>query len=167
MEQNVVKVKTMTPAVLEELEDLRSRRAQRTVELFTDRRRSSGAKLDHGFPARQGVVSRPQTAIAETDTHVEVRVALPGFQSDEVTVFVEPRTITISGRRKKQTPTANEYVKYSDISTGEVFRRLQLPMEVNPDRARAALRDGILSLILPKAGTSDKKEVNAEGPSAA
>jgi HSP20 family protein len=167
MEKNAVNVKTMTPAVLEELEDLRSRMAKRTVELFTDRGRASGMKRDHRFRALRGVVFRPQIAIAETDKHIEVRAALPGFESEEVTVFVEPQTITINGKRKNDTHIENQDVEYPDFSTGEVFRRFQLPAEADPDGARAALKDGILSLTLPKAGTSEKKEVNAEGPSAA
>lgn len=142
MESNAVTVKTMTSAVLKELEDLRSRMAKRAV------------------------VYRPQTAVAETDKNVEVRVALPGFQSEEVEVFVEPRSVTISGRRKAENHTKNKNVRLSDFSIGEFFRRLQLPSEADPDGARAQLKDGILSLSLPKAGSSEK-DVNADGPSAA
>jgi HSP20 family protein len=80
---------------------------------------------------------------------------------------VEPRTITINGKRKNHIHTENKNVEYPNFSTGEVFRRFHLPAEADPKGARAALRDGILSLTLPKAGTSEKKEVNAEGPSAA
>jgi HSP20 family protein len=142
MERNAVTVKTMTPAVLKELEDLRSRMAKRAI------------------------VYRPQIAIEETDEYVEVLAALPGFGSEEVEVFVEPRSITISGKRKADNHTKNKNVRFSDFTTGEFFRRLQLPSEADPDGARVALRDGILSLTLPKA-TSEEKEVNADGPSAA
>jgi HSP20 family protein len=164
MEKNTVKVTTVTPAVLQELEELRSRMAKCAVELFPERGRTLGMKLDHRLGAHRGVVFRPQIAIAQTEKSVEVRVALAGFESEEITVFAEPCTITISAIRKNQ--THSEDVKYSDSSTGEVFRRCQLPVEVNPEGARAALKDGILSLSLPKAGSS-KKEVNADGPSAA
>jgi HSP20 family protein len=143
MERNAVTVKTMTPAVLKELEDLRSRIAKRAV------------------------VYRPQIAIAETDKVVEVRAALPGFESEEVKVFVERRSVTISGRRKAENDTKNKPVQFSDFTTGDFFRRFQLPSEADPDGARAALKDGILSLTLPKARTSQNKKVNADGPSAA
>ena len=143
MESNAVTVKTMTPAVLKELEDLRSR------------------------IAKLAVVYRPQIAIAETDKNVEVRVALRGIESEAVEVFVEPRSVMISGKRKAENHTKTKNVQLSDFTTGEFFRRFQLPSEADPDGARAALKDRILSLTLPKARTSEEKEVNADGPSAA
>jgi HSP20 family molecular chaperone IbpA len=166
IEKNTVNVKTMSPAVLKELEDLRSRMAKRAVEMFTYRRRAMDMELDNRSSAERKVVYRPQIETTETDKYVELRVALPGFASEEVEVFVEPRSVTISGERKAETHTENKNIHYSDFSSGEVFRRFQLPSEADPDGARAGLKDGILFLTLPKTSTSEKKE-NADGPSAA
>ena len=95
-------------------------------------------------------------------------MALPGFKSEEVEVFVEPRSVTIKGERKEESHTEKKTVKYSDFRSKEVFRQFQLPSETNPDEASAVLREGILSLALPKTDISEKKiEVNAEAASAA
>jgi HSP20 family protein len=168
MEKHSVKVKNTTPTLLEELENLRSRIAKRAFELFTDRGGTLGLERDDWFRAERELVSLPPIEIAETDKYVEVRVALPGFKSEEVEVFVEPRSVTIKGERKEESHTEKKTVKYSDFRSKEVFRQFQLPSETNPDEASAVLREGILSLALPKTGTSEKKiEVNAEAASAA
>ncbi|MGH9883221.1 MAG: Hsp20 family protein [Pyrinomonadaceae bacterium] len=168
MEKHPVKVKSTPPTLLEELENLRSRIAKRAFELFTDRGGRLGLELDDWFRAERELVSLPPIEIAETDKYVEVRVALPGFKSEEVEVFVEPRSVTIKGERKEETHTEKKNVKYSDFRSGEVFRQFQLPSEAIPDEARAVLKDGILSLTLPKTGTSEKKiEVNTGAASAA
>jgi HSP20 family molecular chaperone IbpA len=167
MKKHAVKVTRTTPILLEELEDLRSRIVRRAFELFTVRGKTLGLEPDDWFRAEGELVSWPPIEIAETDKYVEVQVALPGFKSQEVEVFAEPRSITIKGKRKTETHTENKTVKYSDFRSGEVFRQFQLPVEANPDGARAALKDGILSLTLPKASTSEKIEVNAEAASAA
>jgi|SRR5262245_20138629 len=168
MENHAVKVKSTTPTLLAELESLRLRIARRAFEAFTVRGKTMGLEPDDWFRAERELVSRPPIEIAETDEYVEVQVALPGFKSQEVEVFVEPRSVTIKGKRNENTHTTNKTVTYSDFRSGEVFRRFQLPSEANPEGARAALKDGILSLALPKVSTSKKKiEVNAEVTSAA
>jgi HSP20 family protein len=168
VEKHSVNVKSTTPVIQEALENLRSRIAKRAFELFSDRGGTLGLELDDWFRAERELVSLPPIEIAETDKYVEVRVALPGFKSEEVEVFVEPRSVTIKGERKEETHTENKTVKYSDFRSGEVFRQFQLPSKTNPDEASAILREGILSLVLPKTGTSEKKiELNAEVASAA
>src|SRR4030095_15347359 len=168
MEKHSVKVKNTTPTLLEELENLRSRIAKRAFELFTDRGGALGLELDDWFRAERELVSLPPIEIAETDKYVEVRVALPGFKSEEIEVFVEPRSVTIKGERKEKSHTEKKTVKYSDFRSNEVCRQFQLPSETNPDEASAVLSEGILSLALPKTATSEKKiEVNAEAASAA
>lgn len=91
-----------------------------------------------------------------------MRVALPGFKSEEVEVFVEPRSVTIKGERKEETHKEKKTVKHSDFRSDQVFRQFQLPSDANPDGASAVLKDGILALTLPKASTAAKKiEVKA------
>jgi HSP20 family protein len=168
MEKHSVKVKGTTPTLLEELENLRARIAKRAFELFTDRGGTLGLELDDWFRAERELVTLPSIEIAETDKYVEVRVALPGFKSEEVEVFVEPLSVTIKGERKEETHTQKKTIKYSDSRSREVLRQFQLPSEANPDEARAVLKDGILSLTLPKISTSEKKiEVKAGVASAA
>jgi HSP20 family molecular chaperone IbpA len=168
MEEHSVNVKSTTPIIQEELENLRSRIAKRAFELFTDRGGTLGLELDDWFRAERELVALPPTEIAETDEYIEMRVALPGFKSKQVEVFVEPCSVTIKGERKEEIHTEKKTVKYSDFRSGEVFRQFQLPSEANPDEARAVLKDGILSLTLPKTGSSEKKiEMNAGAASAA
>jgi HSP20 family protein len=168
MEKHAVKVKSATPALLEDLENLRSRIAKRAFELFSDRGSTLGLELNDWFRTERELVSLAPIEITETDKYLEVRVALPGFKREEVEVFVEPRSVTIKGKRKSETHTEKKTVKYSDFRSGEVFRQLHLASAADPDGTRASLKDGILSLTLPKAGTSEKKiEAKAEEASAA
>ena len=82
-----------------------------------------GLEPDDWFSAERELVSLPQIEIAETDKYVEVGVALPGFKSEEVEVFVEPRSVTIKGRTKGGEPcTKRKLVKYADLRRKEVFR---------------------------------------------
>ena len=67
MGKHPVKVKSTTPTLLEELENLRSRIAKRAFELFTDRGGTLGLELDDWFRAERELVSLPPIEIAETD----------------------------------------------------------------------------------------------------
>ena len=62
--------------------------------------------------------------------------------------------------QKKEEKRGKE-IGYSEVSTHELSRRIELPASINPDKATASLANGVLELTLPKAVQSKKLEVKA------
>jgi len=68
-------------------------------------------------------------------------------------------SITIHGERRRDETIADEDYFYQECYWGAFSRTLPLPVEVDVDKAAAELKDGILTLTLPKASRSRTKKV--------
>jgi len=161
----IVAIKSKTPTLLQEFERLHDQIARRAFELFLDRGGAFGKEFEDWVRAEQEMVLLPPVEIAETDTNFYVLVAPPGFKADDIEVFADARNVTIKAERKEESGTEEKKVQYSEFRTGRVLREFELPSEIVPDKAKAELHEGILSLTLAKAEAAAKKKIEVESAS--
>ena len=98
------------------------------------------------------------------DKQLTLRAEAPGFTAHEIQLSVEPRRVVLSGNRAPFTtlePAAAqaETTLYNERRSHQFFRALELTTEVDPARAQAALKDGVLEITLPKAATQNPVSV--------
>lgn len=91
----------------------------------------------------------PALTIWDAGDAVCVEAELPGFNRDDLEVYAVANELTIKGRR---TPSDDEKRVYhrQERAVGEFTRVVTLPVEVNAERVEATLKDGVLTLCLPK-----------------
>ena len=73
---------------------------------------------------------------------------VPGFESNDLTINVEPRRLTISGERESN----KEQKKAKTITeqcSDEILRSLELPAEVDASQTTPTLKNAILELHMP------------------
>ncbi len=131
--------------------------ARRAFEIFQERGHTHGSDLEDWLRAEAELFHTAHLAVAETDEALAVSAEVPGFRAEELDVSVEPRRLTISGTRRTAPPIRR--IIYCDRCSTQIFRALGLPMEVDPQKATAVLKDGILELTIPKAAFIPKKPV--------
>jgi len=73
--------------------------------------------------------------------------------------FIAARRLTISGKREKHEERKDKKSIYSESCSGQVFRVVDLPADVNTENAKADLKDGILQLEIPKATPAKKVSI--------
>ncbi len=95
--------------------------------------------------------------VAETDKEVVVRVEVPGYKKDEVSVNVTENSIEISAFKREERVEKTERMFSHEKSAGAVRRAFTLPAKVNPEKAEAKLEEGILAVMLPKDKSDQKK----------
>jgi HSP20 family protein len=83
-----------------------------------------------------------------------IEAEMPGLSMDEVEVLVTGNELTISGERKITAPENAAYYR-RERATGRFSRILALPWEIE-----AKLRDGVLTVTLPKCESYKPKKVN-------
>ena len=82
-----------------------------------------------------------------------IEAEVPGFTASELQLSLEPRRLTISGKKQSSSEEKKGNVLYSERCSGELLRSIELPVEVNSSRATATLNNGILELTAPKAAS--------------
>ena len=85
------------------------------------------------------------------DNYVTLNAALPGFKEDDIHIDVQGDILTISAEKRAEHEKKDEDQNwhYQEMSWGKTTRRVQLPQQVNMDKAEATLQDGILTVKLP------------------
>jgi HSP20 family protein len=95
-------------------------------------------------------LSMPVDVIDEKD-EIRVIADLPGFNKDEIEVYVEDGTLVIRATRKEEVEERKKNYIRQERRFGETYRRISLPVDVDVDKIKAKYNNGILEVILPKA----------------
>jgi HSP20 family molecular chaperone IbpA len=143
-----------TLPVFAEMERLFGEIGRRAAELCTARGGAEGHALDDWLQAEREFCW-PAARLEEREKEFELTVALPGFDPAEVEVTVTPREIIVHACRRvergeegREKPGA---LHWSELRTGEAFRRIGLPVALDVPRVKAVLRQGLLRITAPKA----------------
>jgi HSP20 family protein len=112
-------------------------------ELFADLwqvPRFSGIR--HGF--------RPNVDCFHTDDPhaLTVLVELPGVDPESVQIVAGDRVLLISGERKRPKVPSRVY-QQMEIESGPFARQVRLVEDIDPERARASLGNGLLTIEMP------------------
>lgn len=110
-----------------------------------------GRELDHWFKAETELLHPVHVNISETDDSLAVEAEVPGFDAKDLEVSVEPQRLTISGKKETKEESKKGKTIYKEQCSNEILRVVDLPAEVDAAEAAATLKNGVLSLALPKA----------------
>ena len=135
--------------------------ARRAFEIFESSGRVSGRDHEDWLKAEAELLHPVHLDIAESDEAVTVRAEVPGFSAKELEIRLAPRRLAITGKRQTTQEQSTENTVYSERCVDQVFRLVELPAEVNPEKATATLNDGVLQLAIPKVTVA--RSVKAQG----
>jgi HSP20 family protein len=121
--------------------------------------RRPGSEFFFG-PSAAGVFP-PVNVFRDTQGDLVIRAELPGVRPDDVTVTVEQRRLTISGERKAETPENGGYHR-RERPWGKFSRSIQLPDDLDVERAEATFRNGVMALRVPRAEAAKPRQINVQ-----
>jgi HSP20 family molecular chaperone IbpA len=115
-------------------------------ELQVQRKRELDKKEEGTIPVR---VFMPTADIYETQDALKVILEMPGVEKGNVDVHVEDGVLNVEGRLDL-TKYKGLQPLYTEYNIGHYSRSFRLSNKINQDKIGAELKDGILSLTLPK-----------------
>jgi HSP20 family protein len=95
----------------------------------------------------------PAIDMHETRDDLVLKVELPG---------VNEKDVTIKGERRWDDETKDQKFLHVERVHGQFERLIQLPLAVQADKVRAAYRDGVLEITLPKAEELKPREIKID-----
>jgi HSP20 family protein len=87
-----------------------------------------------------------------------VEAELPGLSLDDLEIYVTGNELRIAGERKIAEPEGTSWHR-RERAQGRFSRTLTLPWEIDADKVEATLRDGVLTVRLPKCESCKPKKV--------
>lgn len=109
--------------------------------------------FDKGIFAREGAFA-VRSNVSETDKEICITADLPGITEKDVEVTVTGNRITIKGEKKSEEEEKGEEegrtFRRVERFSGSFERMMTLPYEIDPENVDAQVKDGVLTVILPK-----------------
>lgn len=101
----------------------------------------------------------PCVDISEKEDEINVEIELPGVAQKEINILLHSNRLEISGVKKEN--LSKERIKYLRLEReyGAFRRYIFLPSVVIPDKAKASLENGVLTVVLRKYKRKKEKEV--------
>jgi HSP20 family protein len=98
--------------------------------------------------------------VYETDGEIVVQAPIAGVKAEDLDITIENDMLTIKGRREKPSePAENRNYFCEECYWGPFIRKFILSEEVDASRAKANLKEGILTLRVPKIERSEKRKI--------
>lgn len=141
--------------------------AQRPYEIWSDmdrlfdRFRTNVDELFWGPPADLMMTPDyriPRTDIVDLGDKYEMHVEMPGIKKEDINIEMTPTDIEISAEHEeKSEDKGKDWLRQERSSTG-FYRSFQVPENIKTGKVEAELKDGVLTLILPKVEPKPKFE---------
>lgn len=96
--------------------------------------------------------------VTESDGTIIVRAEVSEFSAKDLKVSVEPSRLAIVGEKQTWEERRDETKNSAELRPRRLLRVLDLPAQVDPAKARAAVKNGILEVIMPKTAAIPKVE---------
>lgn len=104
----------------------------------------------------------PLCDVWETKDDVVVSLELPGVSEKDVKVSITGDLLTIKGERRWQDAQKDDGYHRVERVYGKFERTVELPVSVQPDKAKASYRDGVLTVTLAKAEELEPREIKID-----
>lgn len=101
--------------------------------------------------------------VYQTDDDIIIKSTIAGVKPEDLDVSINNDMLTIKGERKFEDEVSEENFYYQECYWGGFSRSVVLPVDVVPEKIEATLKNGILTIKLPKAATNKTKRIKVRG----
>ena len=142
--------RTSEGSLLPNLADIQDRVARRAYELFASSGFTDGHDMEDWLFAESELFGKMPVELSQTESELTVSAGVPGCTEKDIEIRVEPRRLFITGKREEKSEDKRKGETVYSERSNEMFRTIDLPVEVDPDKVKATLSEGELEITLPK-----------------
>ncbi len=99
----------------------------------------------------------------QTKDNVIIKSTIAGVRPEDIDITVANDMVTIKGSRKKEESIHADDYFYQECYWGSFSRSVIIPVDIESEDIEADLKDGILTVIVPKAAKAKTKKVKVKG----
>ena len=125
-------------------------------EVQVQQKREVEKKQESTVPLRSFL---PVSDIFETDHALNVVLEMPGVAKENVEIGIENDVLKISGRIDIAKYEGLQPV-YTEYNIGNYSRSFQLSNKIDQDGIKAELKDGVMTLVLPKSEKAKPRRIS-------
>jgi len=97
--------------------------------------------------------------VYQTDDDIVVQSTIAGVDQNDIDISVTNDMVTIKGKRSAAESIKSADYHYQELFWGPFSRSIILPEDVDSDNAKASMKNGLLTVRLPKLAKSRMKKI--------
>lgn len=97
--------------------------------------------------------------VYQTEDDIIIKSTIAGVTADDLDISITNDMVSIKGSRKSEEKVRESDYYYQELYWGSFSRSIILPEEIDADKAKATMKNGVLTLRLPKLAKSRIKKV--------
>lgn len=97
--------------------------------------------------------------VYQTPQDIIIKSAVAGVKQEDLDISIVGDMITVKGKREQEESVKTDDYFYQECYWGKFSRSVILPSEVDSDRISAILKNGILTIKLPKIDKARVKKI--------
>lgn len=113
-------------------------------------------RLDRFAPGPAGWA--PPVDLHETEAHYIITAELAGLRREDVQIRVHDGRLTLSGTRPERSVACEQYHRI-ERGHGSFSRTFHLPLPIAEGEITADLKDGVLTVVVPKASDPTPRRI--------
>ena len=118
-------------------------------QAIATRQASEVQTKEAGTGGTAGLVLRPPADVFEDADGITLQLDMPGVSKDRLTVQTDKNTLTVEGDVQIAMQEGMEAL-YAEVHSTHYRRSFTLSGELESEKAEASLKDGVLTLHIPK-----------------
>ncbi len=103
----------------------------------------------------------PAMNISEDDTNIYAEIELPGLKMEDIEVSVLGDQLAVKGTIQSEQHESVDFHR-RERRYGSFSRVVQLPVEIDADKVKAELRNGVLTVTMPRAASVCPRKIEVK-----
>lgn len=100
--------------------------------------------------------------VLQTVENIVIKAPIAGVRPEDLDISITDETITVKGERRNEHKATDEDYLVQECYWGAFSRVYTLPILVIADKAQATLKEGILTITVPKDARSRTKTISVQ-----
>lgn len=88
--------------------------------------------------------------VFQDDGDIVIRSTIAGAKGNDIDISITKDTVTIRGQRTPEYKIQTASFFYRELYWGPFSRTIILPADIDPDNAKASMRNGVLTIRMPR-----------------
>ena len=120
------------------------------AEIELTKASKNSLKTEDEFDISEETEGQLTVDVYQTDNDIVVQSTVAGVKPEELEVNITNESVTVKGTRRLEEKVKEKDYFYQECFWGKFSRSIILPQEIDPDRSTAELKNGILTIRMPK-----------------
>jgi HSP20 family protein len=115
------------------------------------------------MPAADGSEGQLTIDVYQTESDIVIKSTIAGVKPEDLDVSINNDMVSIRGERKNEEQVSEDNYYYQECYWGGFSRSVILPVDIISEKAEASMKNGILTIRLPKADSNKTKKIQVRG----